>query len=189
MMCLLPTPSLWRQLPPCSLMHLTLPCASNAAASASSRVQAGGKKRRHSPQCQLPSREAAIPRMQLTRGVAKFFPMRRAALFANQHRTDEASRPEEANRMAGCIRRPSLCRPHRRLSAVQLRGSLSVRRYLGSIPCLKPSRSCPIIQVLFLASEMSEFMAAHAKPGLGRRRQDRNVAPPRELTRRRRTAR
>lgn len=149
MMCLLPTPSLWRRLPPCLLMQPTLPCASNAAAPAPSRVQAGDKKRRHLPQCQLPSREAAIPRMQLTRGFAKLFPMRRAALFASQRRTEEASRPEEANRIAGCIRRPSLCRPHRRLSAVQLRGSLSVRRYLGSIPCLERSRSCPTIQVLF----------------------------------------
>ena len=45
--------------------------------------------------------------------------------------------------------------PHRRLSAISLRGSLvDAFKYVGSIPCPEPSRSWPTIQVLFFVPAM-----------------------------------
>jgi hypothetical protein len=87
------------------------------------------------------------------RGVAHFFLKRKAASLAGWRRTDEASRPTEANRLPG--HPASFVRSVRTVGSPQvlLRGSLSVL-LIGSIPWPKRSRSGTTIQVLFYAPQM-----------------------------------
>src|SRR5713226_2907422 len=194
MACLLPTPSLWRRVAArtspnecsneCSNECLELPLASAAATSASSPAQAGGKMRRRPPPCRVPCREAAAPRPQHTAVLLTSSFKRMPAYLADRRRTDEASRPDR-ELLAGSSGALRSLRPHRRLSAVLLRGSLSALNYLGSIPGRNLVGLDPQSKCFFWDLECEEFMAAGARSGLGGCLTDRAARRPAQAPRQR----
>lgn len=173
---LLPTPSLWRRA--AAVLHQnnsTLCRTSNTPASAFRPVQAGAKYGALAAMSDSVSR-SSNPLTAAYRGVAHLFLTGMSALPADQRRTDEASRHDWANPTGSSgVLRP-LC-PHRRLSAVLLRGSLSALSNLGSIPGQNLVGLDPQSKRFFSHQECGGVMAMPAKRALGRYLQDRAVAP------------
>ena len=109
---------------------------------------------RRPPQSHVPVSRGSNPLSAAYRGVAQLFLTSISASLADQRRTDETIQSRLGEPPAGSSGALRSLRPHRRLSAVLLRGSLSALNSLGSIPWAKPSRSCCTIQVLFFVPGM-----------------------------------
>src|SRR5271165_5221919 len=129
MTCLLPTPSVRRR------VEAALPCQKSDILSRATRqhvlaIQAGDKMRGPFRRyVSFPYCEAATPGHRISRRCPHS--LITCPHPANRRRTDEASRPDIADRKS----QGGSLRWHRRLSVVLLRGSQSVLRHLGSIPC------------------------------------------------------
>jgi hypothetical protein len=117
---------------------------------------------RRPPQSHVPVSRSNNPLSAAYRGVAQLFLTSISASLADQRRTDETIQSRLGEPPAGSSGALRSLRPHRRLSAVLLRGSLSALNSLGSIPWANLVVLAAQSKCFFSYQECGPLMAAPA---------------------------